>query len=228
MSQDELNEALVRAQRTAENLARSLPDRIPMMALPLSSKIPLKVLTLRESLLHRASALASPAVVLFQDGNDIGGILLTRALMETVAIMADLDVELSKFLNDKHENLFDKFLMNLLFANRNGKGELVKHLTKSIMYSIDRLDKKVKGIRFSYDALSEYCHPNWSGVHGSFTSINAEKRALTLGAAAGGNGFIIGTSALAGSLDILVGIYNEMPKSLLALNRHFEPDWKEG
>jgi hypothetical protein len=229
MNDSEHIEPLVRARQAADNLARSLLDQIPIAALPMVSKIPVKVLSLREMLLHRASALASPAVALFEAGNIVSGILLTRALMETVAMMADLNVELGSFLKTSDNERFDAFLMNSLFANRhNDGGEMAIYLTKSILYSIDRLNKIVKGIRSTYDALSEYCHPNWSGVHGSFGSIDTENFVLDLGPKVGAKGIVIGATALEATLGILVLCYDAMPESILALNRHFEPDWREG
>jgi hypothetical protein len=37
-----------------------------------------------------------------------------------------------------------------------------------ILSCIDRMDKKVPGVRKSYDVLSEIAHPNWRGVFGMY------------------------------------------------------------
>lgn len=223
--------SLKRAKQAANGLAGSLAYQIPIAALPMVSKIPFKVVSLRELLAHRASALASPAVALFEAGNIVSGILLARALLETVAMLTDLDAELAKFLSVRDEGKFDEFLMNQLFANRQGsKGEMAAYQTKGVMYSVDRLDKITKGIRFTYDALSEYCHPNWSGVHGSFGEIDVDKFVLDLGPKSKikGKGIVIGVTALEKCLEMFILCYNAMPESLVLLNQHFEPGWTEG
>ena len=221
-------ESLTKARALADVVASSLPLSIPIGALPLQSKIPFKVISLREMLFHRASALASPAVSLIETDSIISGALLTRALMETVAMFVDLQSKLDAFLETPDVEIFDSFLMKCLFANRQEEGGVRdEYYTSSILSSIDRLDKKSKGFRFTYDQLSEYAHPNYNGVFGSFGTIDAEKFVLDLGPKISSNGMVIGANALAAALDILVHYYNEMPESMVALNRYFEPGWCE-
>jgi len=224
----EHSEPLAKARLSADNLARSLPSHIPIAALPLSSKIPFKALSLRELLFHRASALASPAVDLLEVGNIVSAALLTRALMETVAMMVELQRKLDNFLENTNAEEFDKFLMKCLFANRyEVDGIKDEYYTASVLTPVDRLDKIINGFRATYDTLSEYAHPNYSGVHGSFGTIDHDNFILDLSPKVGGKGIVIGATALAAALGILVLYYDEMPESLMALNRHFEPGWKE-
>src|SRR6266404_3288648 len=42
-----------------------------------------------------------------------------------------------------------------------------------IMTCIVRMDKKVPGVRKSYDSLSEIVHPNWGGVFGLYSRPTA-------------------------------------------------------
>jgi hypothetical protein len=177
-------------------------------------------------LFHRASALASPAVSLIEAGNTIGGAVLTRALMETVAIMVDLHAKLSAFVKTPDVESLDTFLMKCLFANRYEDGGVRdEYFTASILSSIDRLDKKTKGFRKMYDVLSEYAHPNYNGVFGSFGKVDEEKFVLDLGPDARSNGTMSGALPLAAALEILVHYYDDMPESMIGVNKHFEPDW---
>jgi hypothetical protein len=207
----------------------SLPERIEIAALPLNSKIPFKAVSLRELLFHRGAALASSAVGLYEANNTVSAIVLTRALMETVAVLVDLQARLDSFLVSKDEQNFDAFLMKSIFANRyEDEGKRDDYFTSSILSSIDRFDKKVSGFRATYDALSEYSHPNWSGLLGSFGSIDQKNFIIEFGPRPAGKAQETGVIALAATLDILQMYYDEMPDSLIALNRHFEPNWCEG
>lgn len=213
---------LARARAATETLVGLLADQIPITTSLSTRRVPFKVATLRELLAHRMAALAVPATTLLDKSNIVSGILLSRAALETVAILIDLDRELRSFLQAPDEEKLDKFLMNSIFANRHGeKGEMAEYQTRSIMYSIDRLDKDVKGIRFTYDALSEYCHPNWGGLHGSFGKVNPEMSVVDLGPRMVGEGFEIGGTALSASVEMFVACYNEMDGLIARLNAHF-------
>ena len=228
MDDIEQMDPLVEARLMADAVASSLPKSIPIHALPMQSKIPFKVFSLRETLLHRASALASPAVTLLEAGNVVSGVLLTRAVMETVAILADLQAKLDAFVKTPDVGAMDTFLMKGMFANRQEKGGIKDEFyTSSIMSSIDRLDKKFNGFREMYDTLSEYSHPNYSGVFGAFGTVDQEKFMLELGPKKDESSVSVGANALASTMNILVHYYDEMPALMVALNRHFEPSWVE-
>jgi hypothetical protein len=229
MSDETVADYLKRSRELTDAIMNSLPERIEIAALPLNSKIPFKAISLRELLFHRAAALASPAVALYEAGNTVSAIVLTRALMETVAVLVDLQTKLNSFLVTKDEQSLDAFLMKCMFANRHeDEGGRDEYYTSSILSFIDRFDKKVSGFRATYDALSEYCHPNWSGLLGSFGSIDQKNFVIEFGPRPKGKAQESGVIALAAALDILRLYYDEMPESLIALNRHFEPDWCEG
>lgn len=218
---------LVKARLLAEAVASCLPESIPATALPLQSKIPFKVLSLREVLFHRVSALASPAVSLLESGNLVAGILLARAVMETVAFVAVLGYELKKFVKNPDVGKFDAHLTRCLLSNRLGTGGVEdKYAAENIMHFIDTVSKKKKGYRTMYLKLCEFAHPNYDGVLGSFGSLNRETFVLALGQTTG-NGAEAGSEALAKALDILVRSYDGMVPDMEAMMKHFEPDWRE-
>jgi hypothetical protein len=219
--------SLADARGMAEAMASCLPGSIPAAALPVQSKLPFDIVSLREMLFHRASALATPAVSLLEARNVVSGVLLTRALIETVAMLVDLHEKLEDFVKSPDVDVFHAFLMKSLFANRyEDKGVKHEYFTSNILSSINRLDKKSQGIRQMYDVLSEYAHPNYNGVFGTFGKMDQEKLVLNLGPNVRGKGNdIIGAGALAAALTIFEHYYNAMPDLMTAVNQHFEPEW---
>lgn len=219
---------LLKARLLADAIASCLPADIPVAALPLHSKIPFKIVSLREMLFHRISALASPAVSLLEAGNLVSGILLTRAVMETAAIVVVLGYELKRFAKKPDIERLDGFLMKCLFANRKIiDGVKDEYEAENIMNFIDAVTKKNNGFRTTYETLCEYAHPNYDGVFGSFGTVDEARFVIELGPRIKGNGGTVGAEALAKSLDILVRNYDDMVPFMNAATQHFEPHWRE-
>lgn len=112
-------EALAEAKEFAQRLAASLPDVIPAAGLTHKSKLPFKALSIRELLIHRGSELASAAVENFERRRIVAGVSLTRALIETVAVLFALHKSVARFLDDHDSEVFDSFLMKTLMGSRN-------------------------------------------------------------------------------------------------------------
>jgi hypothetical protein len=51
----------------------------------------------------------------------------------------------------------------------------------NIMTAIDRVERDISGFRKHYDMLSEYAHPNWSGVLGMFAETDHDNMIVDLG-----------------------------------------------
>lgn len=218
------SEALDEARSLSERIAASLPKQVDAAALTRNSKVPFKVLSLRELLIHRVSALASAAVSQFEQDNHLAGVVLARAVLETVAMVFELHKQLAAWLDKRDDAALDSFAMNSLMAN---KWPEEKHQARSILTFVNHVEKTVPGFRHSYDGLSEYTHPNWSGVLGAFGEIDYERHILLLG---GENGrtsaFKVGASALSGSLILFIHYYNDMVEMLGQLNEHYEAQAK--
>ena len=88
--------ALETARALAESFASSLPATVDPAMLTLRSKLPFKALSIREMLIHRVSALADAAVLLFERHNYLGGVVVTRSILETVAIASALERALNQ------------------------------------------------------------------------------------------------------------------------------------
>ena len=214
-----LGEAFSKAKAIAAALEASLPAKVEARALTLNSKIPFKTLSLRETLIHRTSALATPAVSLFETENFVAGIILTRAVVETVAVTFGLRREITRFLDHGSVEDFNDFLNAGLVGSRWPNAETP---ARSVLTLVDHVDREFKGYRETYDSLCEFSHPNWSGVLGAFGTIDYTNHILHLGPREEPQILIIGVTSLAMTLGLFQYAYNDMIDSLHALDNHFE------
>lgn len=200
-------------------IASSLPVKIEIAALPLNSKLPFKALSLRELLIHRVSDLASPAVDLFEQGRLIPAVLLTRGVIETVAVAFSLHKALERFAGSHDVAAFDDFLMQSLMG---GRLQDSSHRAINIVTLVQHVEKSIPGFESSYNSLSEFAHPNWAGMLGAFGEIDRESFELRLGPNQRTSAFSTGVNALGGALLTFHHFYNGMVEMLQQINEHFE------
>jgi len=214
-------EYLAEAREFSEKLSASLPDRIQAAALTLKSKLPFKVLSIRELLLHRMAALSSAAVDLFTQKRIIPAVIVTRAIAETLAVLFTFHERLDRFLKEKAKDIgaFDDFLMRSLVGARNNPE---MPAATNILTFVDRVEKTTPGFRHVYDALCEYAHPNWAGTFGVFGQIDQEKFELKLGPAERSTAYSTGLAALSSSLMLFEHYYNDSAELVRQFNDYFE------
>ncbi len=213
--------AIQEARRLADVIAASLPKEIQISALTLDSKIPFKALSFRELLIHRVSSLASSAIDLFERDQIIPAVILTRSILETVALAYALHEHLTIFLNDKNKSELDSFLMRCLFGFKDDP-QFPKSV--DVLTFIDAVDKSIPRFRKMYDILSEYASPNYSGMLASFGKIDKEKFELKLGPQNMKNINKIGVSALSIALTIFTHYYDDSSELIRRLNDFFEQE----
>jgi hypothetical protein len=207
------------ARRLADALAASLPDRIQIAALTLDSKIPFKALSFRELLIHRVSSLASSAIDLFERDQIIPAIILTRSIMETVALIYALHERLTNFLNDNEKLELDSFLMRCLFGFHDDP-QFPKSI--DVLTFVNAVEKTIPRFRKMYDIISEYAYPNYSGLLGSFGKIDKKKFELQLGPQNMKRALIVGVSALSIALRIFTHYYDDSSELVRRVNDFFE------
>lgn len=212
-------QALAEAKVLSEGIASSLPLKIEAAALTFRSKLPFKALSLRELLIHRVVELSSPAVEMFERQKIVAAVVLTRSVVETVAVTYALHRALHRFAESRDSSLLNQFLTQTLMGTRWPDGE---HRSTNILTLIQYVDKEVPGFEASYNALSEIAHPNWSGMLGSFGHFDHATLELRLGARATSTAFASGTNALSGSLLVFNHFYNDMIPMLQEMNFYFE------
>ena len=152
--------------------------------------------------------------------------ILTRAITESAA----LAWKLMEVLDDRRKyspQQLNDLLMRLLVGSKKWPDFPQPF---QIMTCIDLMDKKVPGVRASYDSLSEIAHPNWLGVFGIYSKTDETQFVTYFGRGLGGTeankGMI--ANAMLGSLDLFQYAYNRisdtMPKFLAELERIWPED----
>lgn len=106
----------------------------------------------------------------------------SRAIFETAAVVAGVWLKVSEALTKGDKKTFeelDSFLRNTLLGSRTILlGDPEVHSAPNVLTAIERVDKKLSTTsREMYDALSEFCHPNHSGMLGPFFKPDFEGRA---------------------------------------------------
>lgn len=129
-----------------------------------------------------------------QQGNYLIGLLSARALVETIAVHHDVLRKISNALRSNeaqpHKGFTDllrhglrkrridwlslakdaNFRIEDLPAYKPTEDYTLNYHSDQILYSVDRLGKKVKGARNAYDYLCEFTHPNV----GTFLAVTKE------------------------------------------------------
>lgn len=122
--------------------------------------------------LFRSKALLEGVVTSVNSGNGLLAMLATRAHFETTGGLSCFFKKLRSFYDSviTYEEL-DKALFKLILGTRAGEIEKVTE-SFNVLTMIDTVDeyfthispRRVQTFRKTYELLSEYCHPNFSGI----------------------------------------------------------------
>jgi hypothetical protein len=216
---EENDSTLQEARQLAESLASSLPRLIRGDASTEKSKLPFKAQLLSGLLIHRISPLAEAAVDLFERDQVIPAVVLTRAGLETVAVLYSLHDRLERFFEDKDVGKLNEFLTCSLCGSRNN-ADLPN--AKNVVTFVERTAKAIPEFLATYKILSEFTHPNWAGTLGSFGEIDKENCEVRLGPTGRTRAWEIGVSALSGVLMFFRHYYDNSDNLIQRLNDHIE------
>ena len=206
---------LAKAKQLSRRLSSNLPKEIEAASLSLSSKLPFKAVSLREVLIHRIAELSEVAIELFELKKIVPAIIMTRAVFETTAVLYWLYKSIKQVCATKELGNIDEFFMKSLFGS---KDEERLPESYNILTAINHTDKDSQGYRNAYNSLSEFAHPNWSGLSGAYSKLNREKRILELGKELGNIPLSVALPLLLGALTLFIDCYNEMETYLLQFN----------
>lgn len=212
-------ERLALAAKMATDISSSLPKELYAGSFTLKSKLPYKACSFREVLVHRVSDLSDVAVELFSAKRLVPGFVMSRAVVETTAMMYWLHVKAKEFSEKRDEKAFDEFLMKGMLGSKDGTTE---HSSYNVLSAIDRLDKEFSGIRTMYDTLCEFTHPNWSGVMGSYSIVEEQKFLLHLGKHHREPPLAFGLAPLIACLSISIDYYNSTGKILKETSESYD------
>jgi hypothetical protein len=138
------------------------------------SKIAWKLATYQHALLHRLVALMDGAAIAWNNRSTLSTMLSARALMETFAVMAEFERQVTRLLKEENLGRLDALAQNGIFASRDPDWIKDNPETKavSILTYVDKFDKRAEGFRGHYDMLSERCHPNSLGHNFMFSKLD--------------------------------------------------------
>jgi len=157
----------------------SLVVRVDPGGLTLKSKIPFKVLSLKELLFHRITMLSQVALDLYLQNKRVPSFILMRSVIETCALCFALRKKTTNFLNDTiNIDVFNSFIDKGLSG---GRDEKANHQAVNALTCIDHIDREYDGFRKMYDVLCEYAHPNYLGTLDSFGKVDEKNIWLDLG-----------------------------------------------
>lgn len=125
------------------------------------SKVPYKLLCLRALYQIRICDLGQASHLLYTKKAYLPAFVLTRAVMETVAMFYVCFSKVSATTKKDDVDDIDDFLMKALLGTRDGIGS-VKHY--NALTAVQHVGKINKAFEELYVGLCEFAHPNWGGV----------------------------------------------------------------
>jgi hypothetical protein len=152
------------------------------------SRIGWKLAVFQQGSLYRVVMLAHGGSSGWNNSNILSSILCSRALLETVAKLHYLQINLAKHVPERNIEAISTLLDKQVFATRDeevieeGAGRATNVITM-----IDKFDGAVPGVKQHYDFLSEWCHPNWIGQQFLFGTSDIAKRITTFSVSKGRN-----------------------------------------
>ena len=128
------------------------------------------------------STIADTSLSLFQESEKvISSMILIRAAHETFALLYVLHKKIFKVVESKKIDDFDEYIMKHTFGFKT-KGDDDLPTMPNILTSTDKVDEVLDGrFRKTYESMSEFCHPNCSGVQSAYVKIDQEKHLAYLG-----------------------------------------------
>ncbi|HAH65616.1 MAG TPA: hypothetical protein DCL72_09120, partial [Rhizobiales bacterium] len=162
-----------------ERLTARRVERIVIDGPLAKSKIAWKVATYAEALLYRVVALANGCAVNWNRNDALVSVLAARALVETVAVLMDLDRRLEDLLDKEDLAGINALIMNRSFSTRDE--DWLKNYPDAkavnVLTIIEGVDENhdLEGMLSGYHAsLSELCHPNRDGHLGLFGTLDTK------------------------------------------------------
>jgi len=197
----------------------SLPSRVDAAAMTWKSKVPFKMLSLKELLFHRITLLARTSLDLYVQGTWVPAYIVMRSTVETAALFFEFCNKVSLFLQDADEKKIDIFLMKCITG---GKDEKSKLPPIHVLDCIRSIDKEYDGFLRMYEVLCEYTHPNFLGTLASFGKVDHANIWLDLGAEIKKPPPPFGLAPFLMAVTIFEDHYNSIAEKFIEVNDYFE------
>lgn len=163
-------DTLLEAKAIAERLKQALPAKVDAVQQGINHKIVFYMLVAREASIHRVSTLAEDTFALIAAGRGLGASILTRSILETAAVLGFLLHALKKFEKTSDLAVLHTRIKSVIVGSKNGDKQDPSpvHVLTAIEAAEEFLP--VPGLTQIYANLSEFAHPNWAGLMGSFAT----------------------------------------------------------
>lgn len=200
-----IHEAEIRIQI----IKKSLPVEIHAGGVSTIAKTPYKLLIFREALIWRLAETSEVALSLFKDRKHVSAIIMIRSVIECAAACWFILELIEEYQEKRSLTKLDEKVTRLLMGQKwNSELPSAVHINDMLRSA----DKTVTGMFKSYDIMSEYAHPNWSGVFGMYGKRGGEDYIALFGEnIRKGDGVLkVGINGLLGALTAFEFAYNRI------------------
>lgn len=123
--------------------------------------------------LHRVVDLSTETSNAWNSKKPVVAIILVRAVIENCAYLYDIASKLRMNIQNNDFQSIHDLIINRMMGSRTIKG---LQESVNVMTVIDKVDKTIAGFRDHYEFLCDFCHPNYSGMHGLYGKINKKEK----------------------------------------------------
>jgi hypothetical protein len=167
-----LNLCAQRLQSLKKRKIDPRPDAIPAVVWQL--------LSVHQTIVYRAIELQNAVSLLLNEKNFLGALIMARTLVELAAFVSDLHVKVGIGIKENDLAKINAATMAANFATRwdHAPADTKSPNILTLLSHFDRdfaENKAGKPLTEVHAALSEYTHPNWSGMAGFFSVRNNEE-----------------------------------------------------
>jgi len=218
-----IEETLLEAKLCTEDIRNSLISEVDPANISHSSKVPYKILVVRESMLYRVADLAESSCYLLEKDNLVSSAVTIRSFQETVAAIFFVNRKMKKAIEDKDICHLDDAIMRTLLGAKNND-DMPDPI--NVLTMIDKVSKEIPVFRKVYDDLSEISHLNWAGTTKLYSYPDPVKMITYLGRNIEMSDEVKMqcASALRAGLKVVIYAYDEYVKLLPKLIKICEED----
>lgn len=144
-------------------------------------KVVWKVRCYAQGIIYRVVELTEATCSTWNNENLLASILLSRSVLETAATVFDFTHRVEKALDSKDFSTINNLVMSHTFSGSYFEDDEKLERLPKICTLIDRMDRRLfkdtkkKPVRSTYNILSEYSHPNWSGTVGFYGELHPQE-----------------------------------------------------
>jgi hypothetical protein len=167
-----------KCKEALDQITQKLPDFIDPDLKELPSLLPFKAICLNSMLIHRVTHLVGESLCLHEQHSVLPSLMVVRAAIETTALLYMLNNKIEQAIKKNETEDLETFIEKATIGSRNDDTEID---SVNILTAIKHISKRYPEYLKFYEVLSEYCHPNYAGLLGSYSKLNEEKTVLILG-----------------------------------------------